>query len=135
MSVEPMNYGFEWATLCAERREHLAKQPGGQYTSLDSQSRIDVLGEYKMMCFSERIRVRSRAIWKRPTAIEAIQLYVINKHHWPLDEVENLEVSDFVFLLREELEELLLSPEEFEPIRQQVAHTPELEIFLPHTAK
>jgi len=134
MKLSQMNYKAHWHDLVgtfetALRNDTNLRWPG----SSRDQAEMQALGTYKLHCFAERIGKNPLAAWTHLEWIDALRLYLINKHHWNLASVHGLEESDYLYLLREELAQMKLTQEESEPIRQTFESSPSaLEVFSRH---
>lgn len=108
-----------WAALVHKNQCRLDKDPGLRRDGLYPQAAQLALGEYKLLCFAERLR-GEKVIWERDKPVpyrELLNLYLVNKHHWPLEAVRLIKSPDLFLLLRDELDQLLLNDEEATPVR------------------
>lgn len=121
---QEFNYHLEWVAALDKYEKLLIGdpslrwdgQPNGQHTRM-------ALGLYKLKCFAERMRESSTAIWARLDAMDALRLHLINKHHWTLPDVRQIQdEEDFVFLLHDELQQMKLTEQEAQPVRQWTDH-------------
>ncbi|KJK14864.1 hypothetical protein UB48_24025 [Pseudomonas sp. 2(2015)] len=68
------------------------------------------------------------------TTNQALNLHLLNKHHWSPDQSADMTEDDYLFLLRDELMQMKLTTEESAPILSMLAHSPsalrELEVHL-----
>lgn len=134
MSYEKINFGMEWANLCGEQRDKLkvSKDFNG-CRNTDEISRRLAFGEYKLMCFAERNRMASDALFEPLHPLDALRLYLINEHHWSLAQVRDLQtVDDLMFVLRRQVMNMKLDPQEAQPIATQLLGSDELLHYLPH---
>ncbi|KPX54592.1 hypothetical protein LCH33_004082 [Pseudomonas amygdali] len=120
MGFEKMNYLREWYALSDRYEQALRDNPEERWARNNSDQYLrQALGAYKLKCFAERLRCSPEAIWKPLDPLEALRLYLINKHHWRLEHVRLIvDDEDFLYLLREEVLALKLSPAEAEPVWQ-----------------
>ncbi|WP_175649458.1 hypothetical protein [Pseudomonas sp. Marseille-P9899] len=118
---EEIDHYQEWSSALdfAEKylKEHTEireiRDPQGQEVRM-------ALGLYKLRCFAIRVRTDSRSTWVRWSNMEALRLYLINKHHWTLAETIAATKTelDFVYLFHDELLDLKLNEEEAYPPKQ-----------------
>ncbi|KTT33800.1 hypothetical protein SB18R_03160 [Pseudomonas oryzihabitans] len=74
------------------------------------------LGLFKIRCLGEREAQRISCPWYKYNYLEALRLFVLNKHHWPLEVVAKLQEPSLLQILHQEVLDLRLSDEEKEPI-------------------
>lgn len=120
MGIENFEYRSEWESLTKaedQRRNDEVRNMTNLSANLSRDSiAASVLGVYKRKIFLHRRRQEYDAIWGSLSDQEAAELYLINKHHWLPDRVKGIGNLDFV--LRQELQELFLSDEEYAPIAE-----------------
>ncbi|ALU60265.1 MULTISPECIES: hypothetical protein [Pseudomonas syringae group] len=124
MSIRNFSYIVEWLDLVDRYDQAIRTKKEPQWNGrFPDQHLRQALGDYKLKCFAERMRKSPHAIWKALDPHEALRLYLINKHHWHLDQVRSIVQDDqFLYLLRDELESMKLTPEEAAPVWQSVEH-------------
>ncbi|MFJ3368224.1 hypothetical protein [Pseudomonas sp. NPDC086251] len=115
-----MNYRSVWANLINKHQYRLDKDPSLRRDGVYPKAAQLALGEYKLFCFAERLRGQ-HSIWEQDKPLpyrELLNLYLVNKHHWTLAAVRLHKGSDIFLLLRDELDQILLTDEEATPVRQ-----------------
>lgn len=136
MSNEQLNYSRVWRGLAEARFQEVeALEQSGKRNwkgTTEHQAVRLALGDYKLACFAEKLRAEQSAPWFAPDASDALRLYLLEKHHWPLSCVRGLEHQDFLFALHSELRSLRLTDEQSAPVRQWVGHLTVRGEFEPH---
>lgn len=134
MKFPRINYRAEWENLVSRFADKLRDNPSLRWPGANRyQAEHQALGCYKLLCLAEKIGKEPLALWGHLTRDQALQLHLINKHHWSPDQVRSLEENDYLFLLREELMELKLDTEQSHPIRSALAESAQaLQDFAPH---
>ena len=118
MKFHRMNYRAQWYDLIDRYEASLRNEQSLRWVGFNRyQAEHQALGVYKLICFAERIAKDPKAPWGHLTTDQALNLYLINKHHWPRSEVADLQESDYLFLLRDELTQMKLDTQEAEPVR------------------
>lgn len=118
MKFTRMNYRAQWYNLIERYEISLRNDPSLRWSGFNKyQAEYQALGIYKLQCFAERIAKDRMAPWGNLTTEQALNLYLINKHHWTRNEVADLQEDDYLFLLRDDLAQMKLDTEEAEPIR------------------
>lgn len=92
------------------------------WESYDSRVVRLAFGTYKLQCFCERLIVRYESPWMEFGPLEAGRLYLLNKHHWSPQDVQELGLPDLLLLLHEELIEMKLNQEEWKPVQEWASH-------------
>lgn len=118
---EEIDHYREWSSALDFAEKHLKenvdlrenRDPQGQEVRV-------ALGLYKLRCFAIRLRTDPRSTWVRWSNMEALRLYLVNKHHWTLTETIAATKTelDFLYLLHDELLDLKLSEAEAYPPKQ-----------------
>ncbi|PHX42895.1 hypothetical protein AO284_19220, partial [Pseudomonas sp. NZIPFR-PS2] len=121
MKAKEINYELLWHKCVDDQDEAVRKLPRS-IESHDSKLARAAFGIYKLQCFCERLVDRYAAPWFEFKPVEAGRLYLLNKHHWHPSQVENLNLVDLLFLLHEELIEMQMTAEEFEPVNNWSVH-------------
>ncbi|AHC32795.1 MULTISPECIES: hypothetical protein [Pseudomonas] len=122
--VQEFNHHREWVAALDKYEKRLIENPDLRWEGQprDQHTRM-ALGLYKLKCFAERMRKDSTAIWTRLEAMDELRLHLISEHHWTLQDVRRIQdEEDFVFLLHDELQQMKLTEQEAEPVRQWTDH-------------
>lgn len=112
----PKIYKQAWKRLFETHERRLSATSGGW--DVESQAACQALGEYKLHCFAERLIYEYASPWRDLTQDEAISLYLINQHHWTLEQARVLKPEDQLLVLHRELLELKLDRTEGTPVLQ-----------------
>ena len=122
MSFPTINYAAAWSNAVDAQEQILrgVKDLGGE--SRDSRAARAALGPYKLTCFLHNLRCRYSVPWVDLSPMQAGQLYLINKHHWLPGAFHSTEATDMLYVLHEELADLQLTAEQFQPIRDWASH-------------
>ena len=100
-----------------------------------SQHIRQALGSYKLACFAERLRSEIPPAWDQPRKEDTLRLFLINKHHWTLEQARQVEEEDdFLYLLRDELMAMKLTEIEAEPVKDSVFFREGFQDFAQHYA-
>ncbi len=134
MKFPKFNYKQEWDSkvevLKEDRRNDALSKWNGQLLSQDYWA---LLASYKLSCFAERLRNKKIETWDHPPHDDLLRLYLINKHHWTLVQARQIQhEEDFLFVLREELEELKLREVESQPVEDSLSFRDDFEGFSQH---
>lgn len=121
MKPREVNYGMIWAKA-VDDQESVARKNANSAESWESQACRLGFGIYKATCFCERLAREFFSPWYQPTAVEAGRLYLLNKHHWAPAEVQNLQMVGLMAFLHEELIQMRLTKEEWEPVHNWTSH-------------
>ncbi|MBS6039964.1 hypothetical protein [Pseudomonas sp.] len=134
MKLPRINYRAEWEKLVSRFADELRDKPDLRWPGVNRyQAEYQALGRYKLLCFAEKIAKEPLALWGHLTTDQALQLYLINKHHWHPDQVSDLKEVDYLYLLRDELAQLKLDTEQSHPIRSGLVESAQaLQDFAPH---
>ncbi|QPG61177.1 hypothetical protein HFV04_016755 [Pseudomonas sp. BIGb0427] len=125
MKLSRMNHRAYWFELVGRYEELMRSDQDLRWPGHNPhQAELQALGYYKLSCFAERIAKDPRAAWSHLTTTQALNLYLLNKHHWSPDQSANMTEDDYLFLLRDELMQMKLTAEESAPIRSTLAHSP-----------
>lgn len=125
MKFSRTNYRAQWNALIDRYETDLRNDQGLRWPGLNRyQAEYQAFGSYKLLCFAERIAKEPLAPWGHLTTEQALNLYLINKHHWAYDTPADLREEDYLFLLREELALMKLTAEEAEPVRSTFESAP-----------
>lgn len=125
MKYSRMNYRAEWYGLIDRYETALRQNDAFRWPGLNGrQAELEALGSYKLLCLAERIGKSPLAPWSHLTPEQALNLHLINKHHWAPDSVKGLTEEDYLYLLRDDLERMKLDPAEAEPVRQTFEGSP-----------
>lgn len=125
MKLNRMNYRAQWFTLIDRYETNLKNDQSLKWPGFNRcQAERQAFGVYKLLCFAERIAKDRMAPWSHLTTEQALNLYLINKHHWTQSAVSDLQESDHLFLLRDELAHMRLDTEESEPVRSTFVQYP-----------
>ncbi|TDV54449.1 hypothetical protein EC919_104185 [Pseudomonas graminis] len=116
-----LNYVAAWAKA-VDDNDATARKTVSYSESSDSRLMRIAFGSYKLECFLERICVKYSTPWLNLSSLEAGRLYLLNKHHWTLEVLKMVEKNDLIALLHEELAELSLTREEFQPVHDWGMH-------------
>lgn len=115
MKPREISYGSMWAQA-VDDQEAAAKSKADSHEDWESRACRLGFGIYKAKCFCERLARKNFTPWFQPTDVEAGRLYLINKHHWAPELVKGLNIVSLMTLLHEELAEMRLTAEEWEPV-------------------
>lgn len=131
-----MNHYMEWSGTLEHYEKLLTASPERKWSELpNGQALRMAIGLYKLKCFAERILSNPAATWAHMEWQDAIRLHLVNKHHWPLEQVRQLKTEDdFLFLMHDELLEMKLTEQEAYPVRQWTDHLGSREEFRCHFA-
>ncbi|WP_323151429.1 hypothetical protein [Pseudomonas glycinae] len=121
MKPREINYEGMWYRAVDDQEEAIKKLPRS-LESYDSKRARLAFGIYKLQCFCERLVAKYASPWLELSLVEAGRLFVINKHHWHPSQVNELNLVDLLLLLHEELVEMKLTKEEFEPVHNWAMH-------------
>ena len=121
MKPREVSYGSIWAKA-VDDQEPTARKSTSSNESWDSQACRLGFGIYKTKCFCERLARDYFSPWYQPTDVEAGRLYLINKQHWAPGEVKDLQIVALMVLLHEELIQMRLTKEEWEPVHNWTSH-------------
>lgn len=121
MKAKEINYQTLWFKAVDDQEEAVKKLARTQESDDSRRARL-AFGIYKLQCFCERLAAKYQAPWIELQAVEAGRLYVLNKHHWNPSLVRELNLLDLLVLLHEELAEMKLTTEEFEPVHNWAMH-------------
>lgn len=121
MKKKEINYQLMWSKAVDDQDEAVRKLPRA-LESYDSRIARMAFGIYKLQCFCERLSEKYATPWLELQAVEAGRLYLLNKHHWDPALVKSLKLVDLLQLLHEELAEMKLTTEEFEPVHNWAMH-------------
>lgn len=125
MKYSAMNYRAEWYNLVDRYEEALRNNSAHRWPGLNRrQAELEALGSYKLLCLAERIGKSPLAPWGHLTIEQALNLYLINKHHWTPSAVKDLKEEDYLYLLRDDLERMKLSAAEAEPVKGSFEDSP-----------
>ncbi|SHM45901.1 hypothetical protein SAMN05216593_10111 [Pseudomonas asturiensis] len=124
MKLPEIHYPSAWANAVDAQEQALrgASNAGGE--GRESRAARLALGPYKLTCFLHNLRCKYSTPWLDLSPAQAGQLYLINKHHWLPGAFQNTEASDMLYILHEELMDLQLTSEQFQPIRESASHLP-----------
>ena len=119
-----INHYSEWAAALDKHEAELKNGTTPRWEDVRTGQELRMaLGTYKLKCFANRISQNKASTWARLDKLEALRLYLINKHHWTLADARQVEKEeDFVFLLHEELLQMKLTEAEAHPVRQWTGH-------------
>ena len=127
MKLSKMNHCARWFELVGQCEEQIKNSQDARWPGQHQlQAEYTALGYYKLSCFAERIAKDPRAAWSHLTTTQALNLYLLNKHHWNPSEPADLSEDDYLFLLRDELMHMKLTAEESAPIRSTLEHRPDV---------
>lgn len=116
-----MDYQQEWSALFKKHVDLLHQSTPLSDINFELSAALLALGPYKLKCFAQRISNNLLAPWGSLKPLEAMQLYLINKHHWTLNYARTFRhEKDYLLLLREEIAHLKLDRWEAHPVRLQV---------------
>ncbi|RMM11453.1 hypothetical protein ALQ84_03568 [Pseudomonas caricapapayae] len=134
MRFPKINYKWVWADEVDRFEKALKEDPERRFSGqVSGQEYWQALGSYKLACFAERLRNGNIAIWDHPSQADILHLYLINKHHWTLEQARQIQKEgDFLLLLRSELEQLKLNGAEADPVKNSVSFLPEYLDFAAH---
>lgn len=121
MKTKEINYEILWHKCVDDQDEAIRKLPR-TIESHDSKLSRAAFGIYKLQCFCERLVAKYASPWLELKPVEAGRLYLLNKHHWHPSQVKDLNLVDLLLLLHEELIEMKLTKEEFEPVHNWAMH-------------
>ncbi|WP_262020272.1 hypothetical protein [Pseudomonas sp. Pse35] len=121
MNAKEINYQLLWAKCVDDQDEAVRKLPRSN-ESYDSRLARMAFGIYKLHCFCERLATKYASPWLELKPVEAGRLYALNKHHWHPSQVKELNLVDLLVLLHEELIEMKLTKEEFDPVHNWAMH-------------
>lgn len=121
MKAKEINYQLLWGKCVDDQDEAVRSQPRS-LESYDSKLARAAFGIYKLQCFCERLADKYSSPWLTLQPVEAGRLYAINKHHWHPSQVKDLNLVDLLFLLHEELVEMKLTKDEFDPVHNWTMH-------------
>lgn len=125
MKLSRMNHRARWFELVGRCEEQIRNNQDLRWPGHNPhQAEFQALGYYKLSCFAERLAKDPRAAWSHLTTAQALNLYLLNKHHWSPDQPADLSEDDYLYLLRDELMLMKLTIEESTPIRSTLAHSP-----------
>ncbi|GFZ70592.1 hypothetical protein PSE10C_13340 [Pseudomonas amygdali pv. eriobotryae] len=134
MGFPKINYQWVWADEVEKSEKALKENPEQRFSGQGSgQEYRQALGRYKLACFAERLRNGNIAIWNHPSQADILHLYLINKHHWTLEQARQIQKEDeILLLLRNELEQLKLNEAEADPVKNSVSFLPDYLDFAAH---
>ncbi|WP_421557121.1 hypothetical protein [Pseudomonas canadensis] len=121
MKAKEINYQAIWFKAVDDQEELIKNLPRSQESDDSKRARM-AFGIFKLQCFCERLADRYTTPWFEFKPVEAGRLYLLNKHHWHPSQVGSLNLVDLLFLLHEELIEMQLTQEEFEPVHNWAMH-------------
>jgi len=94
------------------------------------------LGSYKLACFAERLRGETPSTWDQPRNEDTLRLFLINKHHWTLEQARQVVgEEDFLYLLRDEVMSMKLTEKEAGPVKDSVFFRDGFQDFAQHYAE
>ncbi|MEX6663187.1 hypothetical protein [Pseudomonas sp. W2-17] len=120
MKLVGMNYRNAWGKAVDDNDASVDRLLR-QGESPDSKLARLAFGSYKLECFLEGLCTKYATAWLSLSPLEAGRLYLLNKHHWAPDTLKQVQKSDFVALLHEELIETPMTEAEFEPVKDWCA--------------
>jgi hypothetical protein len=116
-----INYVSAWAKAVDDN--DAAARDGRSYgESSDSRLMRLAFGSYKLECFLGRLRIRYETPWLKLSSLEAGRLYLLNKHHWTMEVLQQIRANDLLAILQEELADMAMTKEEFEPVQTWGTH-------------
>ncbi|MBI6917687.1 hypothetical protein JET68_02620 [Pseudomonas monteilii] len=115
MEIPKHIYAAMWAEA-VKAQEEAARAALQTQESWESKACRLGLGAYKLHCFCERLVRQYNTPWLKPSRLEAGRLYLINKHHWHPKQLEGLKIEDLQLLIHEELANMKLTDNEWEPV-------------------
>lgn len=123
MRFPKFNYEQEWTAKFGELEKRLRENAGNRWSGhVRNQELWMLLARYKLTCFAERLRNEKVEMWDHPPHNALLHLYLINKHHWALDQARQIcKEEDFLLVLRKELEELKLNDVESQPVKDSLS--------------
>lgn len=121
MKRKELNYSSAWAKALDDNDAHVRKTTSYDESS-DSRLMRIAFGPYKLECFLERLCAKYETPWLNLSSLEAGRLYLLNKHHWSPEILSQIQKTDLLAFLHEELTELSLTKEEFEPVHNWGMH-------------
>lgn len=116
MNPRETSYSTLWAQA-VNAREAWAKAQPKNYEKWESKACRSAFGIYKTQCFCERLARAYDSPWLKPSHLEAVRLYLINKHHWHPAQVKDLTFVELSSLLQEELVGMAMTDEEWTPVQ------------------
>lgn len=124
MGFSKINYQRTWIDKVDQFEKELREDPEKRWGGrVNGQEFRQALGSYKLVCFAERLRNRDIATWDQQPQAELLRLYLINKHHWTLEQARQVQdEKDFLLVLRNELEQLKLNAAEADPVKNSVGY-------------
>ncbi|WP_130907810.1 MULTISPECIES: hypothetical protein [unclassified Pseudomonas] len=128
-----MDYQQEWSALYKKHMDILHRASHSMDINFEFSAALLALGPYKLKCFAQRLGNNLLAPWEPLKPLEALQLYLINKHHWTLNYARTFRhEKDYLLLLREEIAHLKLDRVEAYPVRLQVKNHEQRGAFTLH---
>lgn len=121
MKHKEINYSLMWAEAVDDQDESIRKSARTP-ESWDSRVSRQAFGIYKLHCFCHRLAAKYQSPWLQLEPVEAGRLYLLNKHHWDPSLVKQLNLIDLLLLLHEELVNMKLTYEEWEPVHNWSMH-------------
>lgn len=99
-----INYAKEWSDR-VEAVIFAEGHPEGAPLSREAHKRavLKALPGYLLFSFSQELRDIHATPWEQLEGLKAAQLYVIQKYHWDLAQVQSLSEEQLQFVLHEEL--------------------------------
>ncbi|QJP95468.1 hypothetical protein C6Y56_13020 [Pseudomonas fluorescens] len=136
MKLKTLNYHSIWWDLVERFENVLREKPETRWQGMNNygQHFRQAFQSFKLYCLAERIATDPKCPWGPLSHTDALRLAVLNKHHWTLAQVRALEAEeDFLFLLQQELIDLVLEGEEEDPVLELVQQRGALkDDFAPH---
>jgi len=118
-----IDYSKEWservqAAILAE--DH----PEGAPINRDTHKRavLKALPGYLLFSFCQELRATHATPWEPLEGLKAVQLYVIQKHHWDLAQVQSLSEEQLQFVLHEELCQVELTDRAYDMAQSDIAY-------------
>ncbi|MEK2607817.1 hypothetical protein WLF18_01665 [Pseudomonas shirazensis] len=118
---EQIDHYGEWSSALDFCERYLKENPQERIERDHQQQEVRMaLGLYKLRCFANRIRSDQRSTWRQLSSDQALHLYLVNKHHWTLPQVQEMAKTQFdlLYLLHHELLDFKLNEAEAYPPRQ-----------------
>ncbi|HEY0286137.1 MAG TPA: hypothetical protein VGC62_03875 [Pseudomonas sp.] len=113
-----VDYGAVWS-----RRLEMAGQSGGQgphalvSREMQKDALLKALPHYLLFCFCELKRHACATEWEPLAGLKPAQLHVIQKHHWLPDQAFSLTHDQLQLVLHDELRELALPEQAYQPVQ------------------